>query len=123
MDNGHTILLHAYLVYDAAREVTMLIAPSESKEEEYLSQIPPEDFHRTRQFQWDCVDRHSCNKGCQGPVLVPIKRYPKPRESVTGAPGEAKKPSSIHLSIDEASNHVGIRCFRYERAFSYGSLT
>ncbi len=112
MDNGHTILLHIYLVYDSAREVSTLFAPSGAEEEE---KYPPEDGHRTRQFQWGCVDRHSCSKGCKGPMLVPMRRYAKPRASAKGPPGEVRKPSSIHLSIDEASNHVQFRSrSRYE---------
>ena len=111
MDNRHTILLHVYLVYDTAREVSTLLAPSDTEEGE---KNPPEDGHRTRQFQWGCVDRRSCSKGCKGPMLVPMRRYAKPRASAKGPPGEARKPTSIHLSIDEASNHVQFRSrFRY----------
>ncbi len=111
MDNGHTILLHVYLVYDTACEVSTLFAPSGAEEEE---KYPPEDGHKFRQFQWGCVDRHSCTKGCKGPILRPMMRYAKPRASPKIPRGGVKKPSSMHLSIDEASNHVGSR-FRYDQ--------
>ena len=91
MKNGSCAHLHVYCVYE--HEVTD-IAQHTAKQKE---------------FEWECVTRGKCSHGCQGPVLMPMQRFGR---HLGGRKGEVKTPSSLHISVDEASNHVGVRGFR-----------
>ena len=98
--------LHVFVVYDNAREVSTLLGPDD------------EDVNQdsnAKHFEWVSVTRGACSKACSGKVLKPIQRYGKLGRS-GNKPGkatpEAKHPSFLYLSIDEASTHVGVRRFR-----------
>ena len=90
MENGHQVRLHAYIVYDTAREVAASAGPPS-----------PEASDKQRYYEWICASRSQCTKSCKGQILAPMKRV-----------GPARNPSSLHLAIDEASNHIGVRAFR-----------
>ncbi|KAK9865525.1 hypothetical protein WJX84_003195 [Apatococcus fuscideae] len=91
MNNGSCAHLHVYCVYDYEVIDVVQLAPDK------------------REYEWECVTRDKCSHGCKGPVLMPMQRFGR---HLGGRKGEAKTPSSLHISVDEASNHVGVRNFR-----------
>ncbi len=57
LSNGQRVRVHIFVVYDRAQEFQHAAKPGEEC------------------YQWTCVQRASCKKGCEGPILRAIQRY------------------------------------------------
>ena len=93
------IALHVYLVYDAAKELATTSTLKGSR----------------RRFEWFCVSRKECSRGCQGPLLHSVQRYGQPggrRGMSRGLASPPKSTEHLYIAIDEAASHVGVQRFR-----------
>ncbi len=57
LSNGQRVRVHIFVVYDRPDSIQHVAKPGEDC------------------FQWTCVQRASCKKGCEGPILRAIQRY------------------------------------------------
>lgn len=57
LNNGQRVKVHIFVVYDAPQAIQHAAKPGEDC------------------FQWTCVQRNACKKGCEGPILRAIQRY------------------------------------------------
>ena len=99
LENGKFIALHVYLVYDSARELPSV----------------PHGNQVQRRFEWFCVSRDACKRGCKGPLLHSVQRYGPAggkRSSSKGSTQEIKSAEHLYISVDEAASHVGVQHFR-----------
>ena len=92
MSNGSTAWLHVFLVYETACSVSTLVGPSKAHA-----------VRQHEQYEWANVTRRACQKGCSGPMLLPMK--------ISGPKATSARPF-VRLAIDEGSSHVGKYRFR-----------
>jgi hypothetical protein len=57
LNNGQRVRAHIFVVYDGPQAIQHAAKPGEDC------------------FQWTCVQRSACKKGCDGPILRAIQRY------------------------------------------------
>ena len=57
LNNGQRVKVHIFVVYDDPQAIQHAAKPGEDC------------------FQWTCVQRSACKKGCDGPILRAIQRY------------------------------------------------
>lgn len=57
LTNGQRVKVHIFVVYDDPQAIEHAAKPGEDC------------------YQWTCVQRSACKKGCEGPILRAIQRY------------------------------------------------
>ncbi|GAQ81731.1 Transcription factor E2F/dimerization partner (TDP)-like protein with Winged helix-turn-helix transcription repressor DNA-binding [Klebsormidium nitens] len=67
-----------------------------------------------QQYAWQVVTRENCLRGCEGPMLMGIRRYGRTTRGILEERHDrAKDPSKLYVAIDEACAHLDHKSPRF----------